>query len=116
MNDRIFIELYLDEDVSVRIADLIRARGLSALTTLDMNNLGKSDADQLEFAAVQKRVFLTHNRIDFEKPASQYFDEKRDHFGIIISVRRFPNDIAARLLGILNRTTSDEMVNQIRYI
>ncbi len=28
----LFIDLYLDEDVSVLVADLVRARGFSALT------------------------------------------------------------------------------------
>ena len=31
--NRLFIELYLDEDVDVLIADLVRARGFHATTT-----------------------------------------------------------------------------------
>jgi hypothetical protein len=112
----IFIELYNDEDVSVLIADLIRARGFSVLTTLEAGNLGKSDAEQLEFAANQKRVLLTHNRVDFEELAKQYFEEDKTHYGIIIAVRRLPNEMAQRLLEILNQTMAEEMINQIRYI
>jgi hypothetical protein len=115
MNE-IFIELYNDEDVSVLIAELIRARGFSVLTTLEAGNLGKSDAEQLEFAVSQERVLLTHNRVDFEVLARKYFEESRNHYGIIIAVRRLPNDMLNRLLEILNQTTADEMINQIRYI
>ena len=32
---RLFIEVYTDEDVDVLIADLLRARGFSVLTTRD---------------------------------------------------------------------------------
>ena len=79
-------------------------------------NLGTSDAEQLEFATNQKRVLLTHNRVDFEELAKQYFEENRTHCGIIIAVRRSLNEMAQRLLEILNQTTAEEMINQIRYI
>jgi len=113
---QIFIELYLDEDVSVLIAELIRARGFSVTTTHTAKNLGKSDAEQIEFAVSQRKVLLTHNRVDFENLAKDYFIENKTHYGIIIAVRRLPNEMAQRLLTILNDVTGDEMINQIRYI
>ena len=112
----IFIELYNDEDVSVLIAKLVKARGFSVLTTLEADNLGKSDAEQLEFAVSQARVLLTHNRVDFENLASEYFEQDKTHNGIIIAVRRLPNEMVQRLLEVLNQITADEMINQIRYI
>ncbi len=112
----IFIELYLDEDVSVLIADLIRARGFSVTTTHNAKNLGKSDVEQLEYAVNKKKVLLTHNRVDFENLAKDYFIEDKTHHGIIIAVRRLPNEMTQRLLMILNSVTADEMINQIRYI
>lgn len=115
MNE-IFIELYTDEDVGALIAKLIRARGFSVLTTLEAENLGKSDAEQLAFAVSQEKVLLTHNRVDFEKLAKRYFEQNKTHFGIIIAVRRLPNEMARRLLELLNQNTADEMINQIRYI
>ena len=63
---RLFIELYLDEDVSVLVASLLRARGFVAVTTLEAGRLGQSDAGQLEYAVEQRKVLLTHNRADFE--------------------------------------------------
>jgi hypothetical protein len=48
---RLFIELYLDEDVDVLIADLLRARGFSVLTTRDAGRLHATDEEQLAFAA-----------------------------------------------------------------
>jgi hypothetical protein len=38
------------------------------------------------------------------------------HYGIIFAVRRPPQEIARRLLVILNQVTADEMENQVRYI
>jgi hypothetical protein len=38
--NRLFIELYLDEDVDVFIADLVRARGFKAITTQEAGQIG----------------------------------------------------------------------------
>jgi predicted nuclease of predicted toxin-antitoxin system len=84
----LFIELYLDEDVDVLVADLIRARGFTASTARDVGNLHEDDDEQLAHAADNQLAFVTHNRAD----------------------------IVRRLLVILNNVTADEMVNQIRYI
>jgi hypothetical protein len=47
---RLFIELFLDEDVDVLVARLVRARGFRATTTQEAGQLGKSDAEQLAYA------------------------------------------------------------------
>ena len=82
---QLFIELYLDEDVSVLVADLLRARGFVATTTQEAGNLGCSDRRQLEYAISQEKTLLTHNRADFEALAGQYFSSGRAHNGIIIA-------------------------------
>jgi predicted nuclease of predicted toxin-antitoxin system len=113
---RLFIEFYLDEDVSVLVADLVRARGFVAVTTREAGKLGRSDIEQLEYATSQRKTLLTHNRADFEALARQYLLTGQKHFGIIIAVRRTPFEIVQRLWGILNQVTADEMENQLRYI
>ena len=112
----LFIELYLDEDVDVLIADLVRARGFTAITTREAGQLGNGDADQLAYAISQRKTFFTHNRVDFETLTQTYFAASKFHNGIIIAVRHSPYEIARRLLLILNQVTVDEMQNQLRYI
>ncbi len=51
-----FIRLYLDEDVSVLVGELIRARGFDVMTTRDAGNLAASDAKQLAFSVGERRV------------------------------------------------------------
>jgi predicted nuclease of predicted toxin-antitoxin system len=112
----LFIELYLDEDVDVLVADLVQARGFKAVTTQTVGRKQKADDDQLAYAANQQLVLVTHNRVDFEELAQEYFAAGKSHSGIIIAVRRDPYEIAQRLLVILNHVTADEMADQIRYI
>lgn len=112
----LFIALYLDEDVDVLLADLVRARGFAATTTQEAGQRVNDDPTQLAYAVSQQKTLLTHNRADFEALSQQYFDEAKPHFGILIAVRRPVYDLARRVLLILNAVTADEMANQVRYI
>lgn len=114
--NHLFVELYLDEDVSALVADLIDARGFDVITTREAGNLGNGDAAQLTYAVQKNRTLLTHNRADFEALAQAYFAAGHAHSGIIIAVRHPPHEIVRRLLLILNHVTADEMRDQIRYI
>lgn len=112
----IFIHVYLDEDVDILVASLLRSRGFNATTAQQAGQLGKTDAEQLEYATHQKAAILTHNRIDFEDLAREYFNTGKRHSGIIVAVRKLYTEIVLRLLKILDTTTADEMENQILYI
>ena len=113
---RLFIELYLDEDVSVLVAELLRTRGFIVQTTQEAGRTNADDEEQLAYAVSRQRALLTHNRDDFARLAQKYFADGRKHYGIIIAVRRPPNEIVRRLLTILNQTTSDEAEDQVIYI
>lgn len=112
----LFICLYLDEDVNVLVANLLSARGFDVLTVRDAGQLQASDENQLAYAIEQKRALVTHNRSDFEELIQTYFATGRKHHGVILAVRRPPQEIAQRLLAILNQVTADEMEDQVRYI
>jgi hypothetical protein len=113
---RLFISLYLDEDVSTLIADLLHRRGFVAVTARDAGQLGKTDVEQLAYAAERQMAILTHNRSDYEELARQYAEAGRSHSGIFVAVRRQPHAIARRVAALLDRITADEMDNQLLYL
>ncbi len=114
--NQLFIELYLDEDVHVVVADLLKGRGFAATTARDEGQLGKSDSEQLAYAVSQRKVLFTHNRYDFEALAHEYASAGETHCGIILAVRYSPYEIVRRLMRFLNHVTADEIQNQVRYI
>ena len=116
MNDGLFTAIYLDEDVHVLVGDLLTTRGFQAITARDAGQLGKSDSEQLAFAADQRRAILTHNRRDFEELHRQYTAEGQSHAGIVIATRRHPYEVAHRLFVLLNTLAADEMQGQLLYI
>ena len=112
---RLFAEIYLDEDVSVVVADMLEARGFSVVTTRDAGRLGATDIEQLEYAARHGRTFVTHNRVDFEELHKHYIAEGRENWGIIVLGRQRPGMLVVSLLKLLNRFTADEFRNQLFY-
>ena len=112
----LFIELYLDEDVSVLVADLLRGRRFSAITTYDEGRLGASDAELLAHAVALGRTLLAHNRSDFEALAERYRADERNHPGIILARRYPPCEFVRRVMRLLNQVTTDEIRNQVMYI
>ena len=64
--NRLFIELYLDEDVDLLVADLVSRRGHHATTTQQAGRAEADDADQLAYAISLQSTMLTHNRADYE--------------------------------------------------
>ncbi len=79
------IKLYLDEDVDPLLAQVLRDRGADCLSTLEAQNLGRSDNDQLEFATGQGRAILTFNVKDFVRLARECTGLGKHHSGIIVS-------------------------------
>lgn len=108
--------VYLDEDVSVVAAVILRARGFEAVTARESGQLGRSDSEQLAFGARAGRVLLTHNRVDFERLHRDWLEAGRPHAGIIIARRRAPRDLVARVGRLLTRLAADELKNQLLYV
>jgi hypothetical protein len=113
---RLFIALYLDEDVESLVARLIRARGFEAIATEEVGRKGAKDPEQMDYAVAGGYAIVTHNRRDFERLAREYGDADRSHGGIIIARRRSPYELAGRLLDLLDQVTADEMADQLLYI
>ncbi|MDQ3704863.1 MAG: DUF5615 family PIN-like protein [Chloroflexota bacterium] len=112
----LFAVVYLDEDVDVLVAELLRGHGHIAITARDAGQLGRKDPEQLAYAASRMLTWLSHNRSDFEALAKTYYQTGQTHGGIILAARHSPHEIARRLLGLLDRVTADEMQNTLRYI
>jgi hypothetical protein len=108
--------VYLDEDVSVVVGAILKARGFDILTTRDAGQLGLSDAQQLAFAAGTGRVLVTHSRVDFERVHRERLETGRTHAGIAVARRRPPGDLAARMGRLLSRLSAEDLKSQLLYI
>lgn len=108
--------VYLDEDVDVLLVPLLAAHGIDALTTVAAGNLRRSDEDQLAFASQESRVLITHNRLDFENLAVDWWNQQRDHAGIVLTIRRADTyELLRHLLPVLQLYDQAGWVNMVLY-
>jgi predicted nuclease of predicted toxin-antitoxin system len=113
---KLFALLYLDENVDVLVAAMLRARGFDVVTTHDRRMASRSDLDQLALAAAEGRAMVTHNRDDFVELHKHYLANGTSHMGIIVTGPRRPREIAERIAHLLDTLTADEIAGQLFYV
>src|SRR4051794_30703405 len=109
---RLFLFLYTDEDVTDRLALLLRERGYESERALEAGTTGFTDEEQLVFAASQDRTLLTYNRRDFSVLAKRWQDAGRSHSGIILSrqfSRRQTGELLRQVCRFMESVSADEM-------
>ena len=108
------VKLYLDHDISYRIAEQLRIRGYDAIGAWEVGNAELSDQAQLEYATDQGRVLVTCNAQDFVPLYLEWWNAGRHHSGIVTSEQLGSGEILRRLLHFLETITVKEMRNMIR--
>lgn len=115
----LFVSLYLDEDVSYTIAQLLRDKGYHAVSVYEAGLGEESDEVQFSYAVAHQMTILTYNEQDFIKIANKWQAKGHTHYGILVSEQfssRQTGEALRRLLNFLNQVTADEMINLVRYL
>jgi predicted nuclease of predicted toxin-antitoxin system len=100
------MKFYLDEDLSPKIAEILRKNGVDALSAHEIGAVEASDLQQLEFAGKEKRCLVTRNRDDFIKLTLRFFNDHRPHHGILIIPYTIPGDQFSRMAALMKTFAS----------
>ncbi len=86
--------LLLDEMLSARIAERLRASGLDAQAVLERRDLiGAPDEELLDLASREGRILVSKNVVDFAPMSQQWTAGGRRHGGLVlVSTRTFPEN------------------------
>ena len=114
MTTRLFISLYLDSDMSQKIARALRDEGFDAISAWEVKNEELEDDNQLEYAVSQQRAIVTFNEDDFTSLLKEYSHAGKEHYGIIVSEQLPIGVMLTRLLRMLDTISADEMKNSFR--
>jgi len=100
------MKYYLDEDLSPKIAEILRKGGIDALSAHKAGMCEVSDQRQLEFAATEKRCLVTRNRDDFIRLTVRFFNDQRPHCGVLIVPHTPPGDQFSRIASLIKKFSS----------
>jgi predicted nuclease of predicted toxin-antitoxin system len=95
------VKYYLDEDLSPKIAELLRKQNVDCISAHEVGMLQASDAEQLKFSARNSRCLITKNRDDFIRLTVQFFNEHLPHYGVLIIPNTIPCDQFLRIADAL---------------
>ena len=103
------IRLYIDEDLTDRLAVALRSRGYDAVSAHEVEMRGKTDKEQLSFASMNDRVILTRNIKHFVALQRDYYKHGLSHKGILVTDYLPFKELIRRLTRFLNNKKQNEM-------
>lgn len=93
-------KIYTDEDISPLLADLLRKKGVDAISAYEVRMLEKPDEAQLAYSTQEQRVIITFNIEDFSRLA-----RIKNHTGIIVCPQVPLNAYSALAESIIDKIT-----------
>lgn len=106
----------IDECVVEGLAATLREYGYDALNVQELGQKGIADEKLLELAAKKQRVILTHNIKHFVVLAKEWAEKNKFHYGIVLVDEIEFGRLLRKITHFLQNVTSEEMINQVRYI
>jgi uncharacterized protein with PIN domain len=110
------INLYIDEDLTDRLAVALRSRGYDAISAHEVNMQGKTDKEQLEFATKNNRVILTRNIKHFVTLQREYYKRGTAHNGILVTDYLPLKELIRRRTRFLNNKSMAEMKDSLEWL
>lgn len=94
------MKVYLDEDLSPKIAKLLRRQGIDAVSAHEVGSFQPDDRAQLEYATANGRAIVTRNADDFRALALETLEANASHAGIIL----VPSSFLGREFALIAQT------------
>jgi len=109
-------KLILDEHIWSYLAKILREQGFDVIHVNEVNLDATPDEEILQFAAGEQRAVVTFNVRDFVPLSIQYYEDGKEHYGVVISKEMGHGELRRRVTKLLQGVTAEELMNAVRYL
>ena len=93
----------LDENIHPAVAESAWEQDVDVVSVVELRRRGRSDREQLGFAAEQDRVLVTRNRSDYLHLTREFYHASLPHRGLLLVDEGLPNDQPESIARSLRR-------------
>lgn len=108
--------LLLDEHIWAYLAKILREQGFDVMHVTEVDLVATPDKEIMEYAVGKHRAVVTFNIKDFIPLAVQYYEDGREHYGVVVSNQLSRGELQKRVVKLLKSISADELMNSVRYL
>lgn len=109
-------KLLLDEHIWVYLAKILREQGFDVIHATEVDLVATPDDKIMEYAVDKHRAVVTFNIKDFIPLAVQYYEDGKEHYGIVVSNQLSRGELHKRVTKLLKSVTAEELMSAVRYL
>ena len=109
-------KLLLDEHIWAYLAKLLREQGFDVIHVTEVALVATSDEKIMQYAVGEHRAVMTFNIKHYVPLAIQYFEDGKEHYGIVVSKELSQGELQRRVTKLLKSVTAEELMNTVRYL
>jgi predicted nuclease of predicted toxin-antitoxin system len=109
-------KLLLDEHIWAYLAKLLREQGFDVIHVNEVDLVGTPDDELMAYAVGEHRAVVTFNIKDFIPLAIQYYEDGKEHYGIVLSNQLSRGELQKKVIKLLKSVTAEELRNAVRYL
>ena len=110
------MKFLLDQDVYALTERFLREQGYDVIHVNEVDLDATPDEQIMEYASENHRAVVTFNIRDFVPLAIQYYDDGKEHYGVVVSKELSHGELQKRVTQLLKNVTAEELMNSVRYL
>ena len=109
-------KLLLDEHIWAYLAKLLREQGFDVIHVNEVDLIATPDEQIMAYAVGEHRAVVTFNIKHYVPLAVHYFEDGKEHYGVVVSKELSPGELQRRVTKLLKNVTAEELMNAVIYL
>lgn len=109
-------KLLLDEHVWASLAKILREQGFDVIHVTEVDLIATPDEKIMEYAASKHMAIVTFNIKDYIPLAIQYYEDGKEHHGVVVSKELSQGELQRRVTKLLKSVNVEQLMNTVRYL